>query len=365
MASAATQMLLAARKANIESVVAVPDHGGSTPSLALVEVLRGAGVVVHTLPTLSWPQALAYRWGISPAQAIWTVRNIGNFDLVHVHGLWGVGPLSGLAAGRAAGKPLVVTAHESLTAFDIDDSRSVARRRQKLLLKSLYLRYATLFVLTSDLEARDSLPPSAPQRTVRYPIADGAGILPAFRPRGKERNLRVGFLARIHPKKNLGLLIDAMADLPDHVRLVIAGDGPSDLISALQRRAEDHGVSGRLEWLGFVEPGDRPHFLETLDLLAMPSTFESFGLSAAEAMLHGLPVLVSQRTGIAELISRHGGGRVTTADVSGIVDAISDLDADRGALASMGACGQAAVRAELTYEQVGQALRDAYTVALG
>jgi len=97
----------------------------------------------------------------------------------------------------------------------------------------------------------------------------------------------------------------------------------------------------------------------------MPSTFESFGLSAAEAMLHGVPVLVSQRSGIAELIRRHGGGRITSADVSGIVDAISELDADRGALARMGACGQAAVREELTYERIGQALRDAYTVALG
>ena len=186
-----------------------------------------------------------------------------------------------------------------------------------------------------------------------------------MRPRGEGRDLRVGFLGRIDPKKNLDLLIDSMAQLPDHVRLVIAGDGPADLIYSLRRRAAGLGVSGRLEWLGFVEPGDRTRFLENVDLLAMPSAFESFGLSAAEAMLHGVPVLVSERTGIAEVISRHGGGRITEAGASAIATAIGELDAERGALSKMGARGQAAVREELDYTRIGQALRDAYADAVG
>ncbi len=366
MASATTNMLRAARQVGVESVVAVPDHGGpDRASRALFDLLEQSGVVVQALPTLPWPPGPAYRWGLSPAQATWTARHVGDFDLVHVHGVWGIGPLSGLAAGRMAGKPIVVTAHESLTAFDINDSRSAARRRQKLFLKSVYLRYATLFVLTSVLEARDSLPPWARQRTVHYPVVDAEWAVPALRPRGEGRGLRVGFMARIDPKKNLDLLIDAMTQLPDHVRLVIAGDGPADLVDSLERRADDVGLSGRVEWLGFVEPADRTSFLEDLDLLAMPSAFESFGLSAAEAMLHGVPVLVSERTGIAEVITRHGGGWVTKADVTAIATAITELDANRGALQRMAACGQAAVREELDYDRIGQALCDAYTEALG
>ncbi len=357
-------MLLAAREVGVESVVAVPDHGGSRQSLALVHLLERAGVVVHTLPTLSWPRLVAYRWGISPAQATWTARHVGDFDLVHVHGVWGIGPLSGLTAGRLAGKPIVVTAHESLTAFDIDDSRSAARRRQKLLLKALYLRYATLFVLTSDLEARDSLPTFAPQRTVHYPVVYADTPVPEPRPRGEGISLRVGFLARIHPKKNLDLLIDAMGQLPSHVRLVIAGDGPADLVEDLHSRANDLGVSDRLEWLGFVGPGERATLLDSLDLLAMPSVFESFGLSAAEAMVRGVPVLVSERTGIAELIGRHGGGKVTKPETRSVAAAIRKLDNNRGLLAEMGRLGQEAVREELDYARIGEALRAAYSEAV-
>ena len=135
MATAATNMMLAARHAGVDSVVAVPEHGGSNPaSRALIEQLEDAGVVVHALPVMRWPRRVAYRWGISPGQALWAARHVKEFDVVHVHGVWGLGPLSGLAAGQIAGKPVVVTPHVSLTAFDIDSSRSASRRYQKLLI---------------------------------------------------------------------------------------------------------------------------------------------------------------------------------------------------------------------------------------
>lgn len=357
-------MLIAAREAGVECVVVVPDHGGSESTRTLIDILEAAGVVVHAVPTLTRPRMVAYRWGISPAQARWTARNIGGFDVVHVHGVWGIGPLSGLTIGRLAGKPIVVTAHESLTAFDIDDSRSAFRRRQKLLLKALYLRYTTLFMLTSQLEAHDSLPPSAPQRTVHYPVVHADTPVREPRARGQGRDLKVGFLARIDPKKNLDLLIDAMAEVPDYVRLVVAGEGPADLVESLRQRADHLGVTGRIEWLGFVSPGDRASFLDGLDLLAMPSAFESFGLSAAEAMLEGVPVLVSERTGIAEVIGRHGGGKVTEADTRCIALAINELDADRSLLSKMGRLGQKAVREELSYARIGNTIRASYEEVL-
>jgi len=366
MASAATNMLLAATNAGVDSVVAVPEHSGpdGASSRAMIDLLEPSGVVVRVMPALSWPRRAAYRWGMSPAQLAWTARHVRDFDLVHVHGIWGMAPVGGLVAGHVAGKPIVVTAHESLTTFDIDGSRTAARRRQKQLLKAVYLRYATLFLLTSELEARTSLPPAMRQRIVHYPVVDETRSVPQLRARGRRRELRVGFLARIDPKKNLHLLIDAMPRLADHVRLVVAGSGPPALVDNLRARAERLRVADRIEWLGFVDPGDRPRLLAELDLLAMPSAFESFGLSAAEAMLHGVPVLVSDQTGIAEVIRRHRAGHIATADVPGIAGAIGELDTDRGALQETGARGQAAVRQELSFGRIGHALYDAYQDAV-
>ena len=366
MASAAINMLIAAREAGVDSVVVVPEHRGadSESSRALIDLLEPRGVVVHAMPTARWPQDLTYRWGISPAQIAWVLRNVGTFDLVHIHGAWGVSAVGGLAAARLGSKPIVITAHESLTTFDIEGSRSPARRRQKLLLKSWYLRHTTLFLLTSALEASESIPATALQRTVAYPVVDGDTRPPPLHPRGHRTELRVGFLARIDPKKNLDLMIGAMAQLPKHVRLAIAGSGPANLVTRMRAHAARLGVEERLEWLGFVAPPDRRRLLDSLDVLAMPSAFESFGLSAAEAMLHGVPVLVSDRTGIAEVIRRQGGGRIISANVPSIVAAISALDADRGALPELGARAQAAVLEELTSARIGRALHEAYSTAI-
>ncbi len=316
------------------------------------------------MPTARWPRGQTYRWGISPAQTSWVIRHAAEFDVIHIHGVWGMSSVGGLTAARIARKPIVVTAHESLTTFDIEGSRSPSRRRQKLLLKSLYLRHTTLFLLTSELEARQSLPVTAQQRTVHYPVAATTNGVPRLPAPGRRKELRVGFLARIDPKKNLDLLIGAMPRLPNHIRLIIAGSGPTSLVAKLRAQADRLGVQDRLEWLGFVEQRDHSRLLSSLDLLAMPSAFESFGLSAAEAMMHGLPVLVSDQTGIAEVITRRGGGWIVGADTAGLATAIGELDANRAALGPMGARGQAAIVAELSFARIGEALREAYADAV-
>jgi glycosyltransferase involved in cell wall biosynthesis len=363
--SGAFGLLLAGQRAGVRNVVAVPERAGNRHrTRALIEPLRSAGVEVETFAPAAGPTELVDRWNVSPAQASWIARRARDHDAVHVHGIWGVAFLTGLAAARATGTPCVVSAHESLTTHDIDDSRTTVRRRQKLALKPLYLRWTTVFVLASRLEIEESVPASAATRKVPFPLVDERAPLPPLRARGAQRTLRVGFLGRFDPKKNLELLIDAVAGLPEHVRLVIAGDGPPEVKARLRRRAEARGLAGRVEWPGFVLPGERARLLETLDVLALPSQFESFGMAAAEGMLHGVPVVVSDRTGMAELVRSRGGGAIVPPVGAALTDALAGFDRDRAALAELGAQGQAAVRAELGFEPVGAALRDAYAFAL-
>jgi glycosyltransferase involved in cell wall biosynthesis len=363
--SGAFGLLLASQGAGVENVVAVPERAGNRwRTRALIEPLRRAGVRVETFAPVSGPAELVDRWNVSPGQASWIARRAREHDAVHVHGIWGVGFVTGLAAARATGTPCVVSAHESLTAHDIDDSRTNARRRQKLVLKPLYLRWTTLFVLASQLEVDESVPSTAATRKIPFPLVDERAPLPALRARGTRRGLRVGFLGRFDPKKNLEVLVDAVATLPEHVSLVIAGDGHPDLADSLRRRVEHHRLADRVQWAGFVLPDDRARLFESLDVLAMPSAFESFGMTAAEAMLHGLPVVVSDRTGIAELVRRRGGGDIVRPTVGELAAALAALDGDRAALSELGAQGQAAVRAELGFEPVGAALRDAYAFAI-
>ncbi len=354
-------LVLASHHAGIEQVVSCSqgEHMKSR-ARALIGELEQAGIPVVCFDQVRRPIGLAERWSMSPAQVPWIRRHVHEFDAVHVHGIWNIGALSGLGFARRRGVPVVVTAHESLTAVDIDTSRSRLRRLQKLVVKSAYLRWTTLFVLTSGLETTTSLPESAPRETIPYALVDPARSVPELMPRGTGPELRVGYLGRIARKKNLPLLIESLTQLPDHVRLVVAGDTNGELGEAARRLAQELGVTGRVQWLGFVSPEQRQDFLNGVDILAMPSSFESFGMAGAEAMLCGVPVLVSDRTGLAELVQRRGGGVIVQTAPGSVAAAIRELDGDRGRLAQLGAQAQAAVRDELGYERVGNALRGAY-----
>jgi glycosyltransferase involved in cell wall biosynthesis len=359
--AAAANMIRATQRAGVDNTaVAAGAPEARRRARVLTDQLEADSVHVRQFATVSWPPEARDRWGLSHHEVRWILREASGFDLIHVHGAWGLTLLSALAAGRLRGVPVVVTPHESFTDFDIGATAKSSRRHQKLLLKRLYLRWAALFVVTSELEASDSFadPAGDKVRVVHHPLVERADELPPLRSRATDGELRVGFLGRIHPKKNLDVLIEALASLPDHVRLLVAGDGP--VAGPMRQLAHARGIEARTDWLGFVPPDQAPRFLAGIDVLAMPSAFESFGMSAAEAMLHGVPVIVSPKTGIAEVIRRHGGGVIVDADAASTAAAISGLDRDRDSLEALATDGQAAVCTELTYARIGEALTRAY-----
>ena len=362
--AAAMQMMIATQRSGVSNtVVAAGTPAARERAVTYIRRLEADGVEVGQFQAVSWLPG-ADKLGVSVKAMSWLVRRVGDYDLVHVHGVWGLTLLTALAAAHLRGVPVVLTPHESLTAIDIETSQNAVRRQMKLALRAVYLRWTSAFVVNSQLEADTSVPEMSADRVnvVYHPVVEQGASKAELRPRGAEERLRVGFLGRLHPKKNLNLVIDAVARLPDHVELVVAGGGP--LLEQMQRHSEQRGVQERVEWLGFVSPDERTRFLEGIDVLVMPSSFESFGMSAAEAMLDGIPVVVSEQTGIAEIIRRHSAGVVVPPDVESITAAIKRLDGDRGALLALAVAGREAVHDELSLEHAGISLRAAYERAM-
>jgi hypothetical protein len=92
----------------------------------------------------------------------------------------------------------------------------------------------------------------------------------------------VGFLGRIDPKKNIDVLLRAIALLPPSFSLVIAGDGQEKLKQQLVALVTELGIQDRVKWRGFVNAHEKDDFFRSIDVLVMPSQFESFGIVAVE-----------------------------------------------------------------------------------
>lgn len=125
----------------------------------------------------------------------------------------------------------------------------------------------------------------------------------------------------------------AASSVPN-LRLAIAGEGP--LRSPLDQLAIDLGVADRVRFLGNQD--DVPLFLRSVDLFALASKFEPYGVALLEAKAAGLPIVATAVNEIPDIIA-HGESGVLTPpeDVNGMASAFVALASDRSLRSRLGA----------------------------
>lgn len=101
------------------------------------------------------------------------------------------------------------------------------------------------------------------------------------------------FLGRHEPRKGLSVLLEAMAALPEHTRLWVAGEGPET--AALRAAAAG---DARIEWLGRIDDAEAAARLRGASVFCAPSVHgESFGVVLLEAMAASTPIVASDLPG--------------------------------------------------------------------
>ena len=101
-------------------------------------------------------------------------------------------------------------------------------------------------------------------------------------------------LGRFSPEKNHLFLLEVFAGYlrsDPAARLLLVGDGAMQ--EQIRRRAEALGLGEKVIFAGRTDRVER--YYAAMDVFAMPSVFEGFGLAAAEAQANGLPCVLSDR----------------------------------------------------------------------
>jgi len=136
----------------------------------------------------------------------------------------------------------------------------------------------------------------APPATAPLPLADGTPPDPV-----------ILAVANMHRCKGLHFLIEACKQLspsPFHLR-IIAGGGSAVYRAALDRSIREAGqdFSARVEFLPAVSRALLMQHFASAAVFVQPSEFETFGLTALEALSCGTPVVVSDGAGVADVMS--------------------------------------------------------------
>jgi glycosyltransferase involved in cell wall biosynthesis len=319
-----TEVVVASTLGELEAGIAVTlvsPSTGSAGEARNADTLRSAGATVVLFPLVGRQNRVARRWAVSPACLAWLWKHVRRFDAIHIHGAWGFLPLGAAVFARVRRVPLVLTAHEALTDYDIRQTPRRALVPLKFIGRKVFLGLVDALVVSSELELRDTTRTKACVYCLPHPVA----LSPGRRVQRRRSNRVVGFIGRFHAKKNLPLLIEAIGALQDDVRLVVAGSGEADAVRQAMECVEAFGLTHRVTWLGWLEPDERLDFYEQVDVLAVPSSYECYGMVAAEAMTLGIPIVVTPTTGAAELVSESGGGLIAPQSVEGFAQALGSI----------------------------------------
>ncbi|GAB3545442.1 glycosyltransferase [Spirosoma fluminis] len=133
------------------------------------------------------------------------------------------------------------------------------------------------------------------------------------------------YLGRIHPKKGLHLLLEAILHLPNNKRnfiLVVAGEfSDNNYKTKIENIIYNNQLQTIVKFSGLVTGHDKDKHFAAADMFILPSQSEGLPNAALEAMACGLPVILTKECNMSEL-ANYGAGIIINLSIEDIVDSI-------------------------------------------
>jgi phosphatidyl-myo-inositol dimannoside synthase len=283
------------------------------------------------------------------------------FDVVHAHWVLPNAPMAALVAGRRR-LPLVISLHGSdvfvaekwkplgrAARWCFDRATAITACSGDLLARSLALGAdedrAELIPYGADLHAFQGDPATAARLRARLGL--------------KPDELMVLGVGRLVHKKGFEYLVQAFAEMPAQIHLVIAGEG--DLRGELERQAAAAGLSSRVTFTGAVGREGIPAYYSAADIVAVPSIRDDAGNVdglpnvALEAMAAGKPLIASRLAGLPQVVQEGVNGfLVQEKNAHELANSILMLASDADLRHRMGAASRVQVREVLNWDNVAR-----------
>ncbi len=248
-----------------------------------------------------------------------------------------------------------------------------ARLKQTRLTSALPLlrRLNRVVAISSETQAELLAHNFAADRIARIPNGvDPIRFAPAPDPEAARQQVNfapdtVLFLGRLDPQKGLDVALHAWAHVAARrpaAGLLLAGDGPAR--PALEARAQELGVAGRVRFLG-ARP-DPERLLQASRIFVLPSRSEGMSNALLEAMATGLPCVASRIGGNTDLVEHGITGLLTPPeDAASLADALCVLLEDDDLCHRLGTAARAAVVERYGMDRVVRQYMELYATLTG
>lgn len=284
------------------------------------------------------------------------------FDLVYVASNWGYPFLPSSRSARSRSIPYVVTPRTSFMESTWKGKYFKKKIYHDLVERSLIngasaLHYTTSFEVQEsawlDLNPQAFVVPNPvqfaefellPERKIfrrRYGILESDKVLL--------------YLGRVEQRKGIDISLSAFAQIADNFpdsKFVIAGPEEDNYKKTLVEMVSKLNIIDRVIFTGYLNPSQRLEALVDANLFILTSHSENFGMSVVDALAVGLPVIISDRVGLADIVQQENLGLVTPLEVEKVSLALITLLQNATLCKEIGCRARKIVREKYTPEVV-------------
>lgn len=333
-----------------------------------VNVYRVDNYMIHPNNFIDWIMQLNFNM---ISKAIEIINKEGGFDVIHAHD-WLV-TYAAKSLKNAYDIPIVATIHATEAGRNSgihDDTQRYINDTEWLLTYE-----ATEVIVNSNFMKNDL------QRLFGLPY-DKINVIPNginltnftgidrdydFRRQYAMDNEKIIlYVGRLVYEKGVQHLIAAMPKVLSNyndAKLIIAGRG--GMIDELKAEAASLGLTDKIYFTGYLDSKKVQKMYKCADIAVFPSTYEPFGIVALEAMLAGVPTVVSDVGGLNEIVS-HGvdGMKAYAGNPNSIADSITALLYDHQLATNVAKKAKQKVKEQFNWEKIAQDTHFTYEKAI-
>ena len=333
-----------------------------------VNVYRVDNYMIHPNNFIDWIMQLNFNM-VSKATEI--INKEGGFDVIHAHD-WLV-TYAAKSLKNAYDIPIVATIH----ATEAGRNSGIHDETQRYINDTEWLlTYEATEVIVNSNYMKNEI-----QRLFGLPF-DKINVIPNginlsnftgierdydFRRQYAMDNEKIIlYVGRLVYEKGIQNLIAAMPKVLSNyndAKLIIAGRG--GMIDELRAEAASLGLNNKIYFTGYLDSKQVQKMYKCADVAVFPSTYEPFGIVALEAMLAGVPTVVSDVGGLNEIVN-HGvdGMKSYAGNPNSIADSITALLYDHQLANNCAKRAKQKVKEQFNWEKIAQDTHFTYEKAI-
>ena len=304
---------------------------------------------------------------ISPTFTQWLIRNIDQYDLIHFHAIFSFPSTIGMAIARLRRVPYIVRTIGQLSPWSLKQG-FIRKKFMIKMIEGANLKHANAIHVTSNYELRDlellgldshgftlGLGVSLPYQSVNT----------ANDPDQLDKKVSFLYLSRIHPKKQIELLFEALNILKiklheENWELALAGTGEADYLDRLKKEAKTLSIDGHLVWHGHVTGGEKLDLMKQSDWFVLTSASENFGISVVEAMAASIPVIITEGVGISDKVLQYSAGYICRENPEEIAEVLKKAIQGFN-IVEMRTAARRLVEEKFSWDYIGKSLTNFYS----